>query len=276
MRGDPIAEGVVTGFAEVNGARLYHESAGEGPPLVLVHAGIADLRMWDGQFEPFAEGHRTVRWDMRGFGRSPMVEAPFSNREDLFGLMKHLQIASGSLLGCSMGGGMIIDFALEHPAMVNAMVLVGSAVGGFASEGPEPPQWQALVAAYRAGDLSEAARLEAELWVVGTRASAEDVDASILAQVQEMDEIALGTEKDRNRLEQPLETPSIDRLSEITAPTLIIVGGADTAEMQDAADLLTREIAGAKKVVMRDAGHLPNLEHPAEFNRLVLQFLAAP
>jgi 3-oxoadipate enol-lactonase len=276
MRGEPNAEGVVTGFAEVNGARLYHESAGEGPPLVLVHAGIADLRMWDGQFEPFAEGHRTVRWDMRGFGRSPMVDAPFSNREDLFGLMEHLQIESASLIGSSMGGGMIIDFALEHPPMVDAMVLVGSAVSGFASEGPEPPQWQALVAAYRAGDLSQAARLEAELWVVGTRASAEDVDASILARVQEMDEIALATEKDRGRLEQPLETPSIDRLSEITAPTLIVVGDADTTEMQQAADLLAREIAGARKVIMRDAGHLPNLEHPAEFNRLVLEFLAAP
>jgi 3-oxoadipate enol-lactonase len=104
-----------SGFAEVNGASLYYESLGQGEPVVLLHAGIADGRMWDEQFGTFAEGYRVVRYDRRGFGRSAMVDGTYSHHDDLRGVLDHLGIEHASFVGCSMGGGAAIDFALGHP-----------------------------------------------------------------------------------------------------------------------------------------------------------------
>jgi pimeloyl-ACP methyl ester carboxylesterase len=230
--------------------------------------------MWDGQVRAFAEHHRTVRWDMRGFGRSPMVAAPYSDREDLAGLMGFLALDSACLVGCSKGAETVIDFALDHPRMVDAMVLVGSAVGGFRFEAPEPPQWAEMAAAYRAGDMARAAELETEIWVVGAGRSPDDVDASVLSFVREMDQLALATEETRNEHGVPLDPPAIQRLGEIEAPTLVVVGDADAPDILAASELLTREIDGARNVVMQGTAHLPNLERPDEFNRVVLQFLA--
>jgi pimeloyl-ACP methyl ester carboxylesterase len=260
---------------EVNGASLYFELAGAGPPVVLIHAAIADLRMWDGQFGPFSSRFRTLRWDMRGYGRSPLPDegAPFSNRDDLRGLMEVLGIERAYLVGCSKGGETILDFALEHAEMVDALVLVGSGVGGFQFEGPEPPEWQELVAAFREGDLTRTAELEVRMWVVGHGRSPDEVDPDVLKRVREMDEIALSNEADRDGLEQALEPAALTRLAEIDAPTLIVVGEADGPEILQVSDLLAREIPGASKIVMSNAAHLPSMEHPAEFNRLVLEFL---
>jgi pimeloyl-ACP methyl ester carboxylesterase len=120
-----------TGAAEVNGATIYYEVVGEGEPLVLVHAGIADSRMWEGQLTAFADRYRVLRYDMRGFGRTAMVEGTFSHHEDLRGLLDFLGLDRAHLVGCSMGGGAVLDFALEYPDRVGNLVLVGSAVGGF-------------------------------------------------------------------------------------------------------------------------------------------------
>src|SRR5215208_6198208 len=92
-----------TGMAEVNGARIYYEVAGEGDPLVLVHAGIADSRMWEDQLMAFADRYRVIRYDMRGFGMTAMVDLPFSHHEDLRGLLDSLDVERAHLVGCSMG-----------------------------------------------------------------------------------------------------------------------------------------------------------------------------
>src|SRR5512142_2414577 len=107
-----------SGFADVNGARLYYEEAGQGFPLVMVHAGIADHSMWDDQFAYFAPKYRVIRFDMRGFGQSPAVSGPYAPRDDLAGLLNHLQVERAFLIGCSMGGSMCIDFTCEHQNMV--------------------------------------------------------------------------------------------------------------------------------------------------------------
>src|SRR5215216_7930834 len=96
-----------TGMAAVNGTRIYYEAAGEGEPLVLVHAGIADSRMWEGQIAAFAERYRVIRYDLRGFGKTEMVEGPFSHHEDLRGLLDFLGVRRTHLVGCSMGGGVV-------------------------------------------------------------------------------------------------------------------------------------------------------------------------
>ena len=216
-----------TGTAEVNGAGIYYEVAGEGGPLVLVHAGIADSRMWDDQLAAFADHYRVIRYDMRGFGRTAMVEGSYSHHEDLRGLLDFLGVERAHLVGCSMGGGAVLDFALEYPQRAGNLVLVGSAVGGFRPDFDPPSQWDELVAADEAGDLERVSELEVQIWVVGPERSPEDVDPSVRNFVREMNLIALKNEASGLGEEWEPEPPAADRLPDIQAPTLLIVGDED-------------------------------------------------
>jgi pimeloyl-ACP methyl ester carboxylesterase len=262
-----------SGFAEVNGASLYYEILGEGEPLVLLHAGIADGRMWDGQFEAFAEGYRAVRYDRRGFGRSAIVEGPYSHHDDLRGLLDYLGIERAGLVGCSMGGGAAIDFALRHPERARALVLVGSAVSGVESDEDPPEEWDELVAADAAGNLERVSELEVRIWVDGPYRGPEEVDPLVRDLVREMNLIALRNEASELGEEMPADLPAASRLVEIRAPTLIVVGELDRPEIVAKAELLERSIPGARRVVMPGTAHVPNMEKPAEFNRIVLEFL---
>ena len=262
-----------TGTAEVNGARIHYEITGDGEPLVLVHAGIADSRMWEAQVAPFAERYRVIRYDMRGFGKSEMVEGPFAHYEDLCALLDFLGVERTHLVGCSMGGGAVLDFALEYPERVGDLVLVGSAVGGFRPEFGPPKEWEELVAADEAGDLERISELEVRMWVDGPGRSPEDVPAPIRDLVREMNLIALKTEDAGLGEEWEPEPPAADRLHNIHAPALLVVGDEDQPRTFAAADLLANELPNTRKVVMHGTAHLPNMERPEEFNGLVLEFL---
>ena len=266
-----------TGFANINGAQLYYEIAGDGPPLVLVHAGICDSRMWDDQFPLLAEQYTTLRYDLRGYGQSQPVAGAFAHHDDLRALLDHLDIDSAIFIGCSMGGMTLLNFALEHPAKVKALVLVGAAVGGYESpaEPVRPPDWDHIVAAFEAGDFVPANHYEINKWVVGQGRKPEDVAAIVRDKVYEMNLIALRNEAAELGDAQELEPPAITRLHEITAPTLVIVGDHDQPDMLDIADILADKIANAEKVVMTNTAHVPNMEHPAVFNRHVQDFLSA-
>src|SRR5918997_6970617 len=183
-----------TGMAEVNGARIYYEVAGEGEPLVFVHAGIADSRMWEDQLLVFADRYRVIRYDMRGFGMTAMVDGPFSPHEDLRGLLDSLDVERAHLVGCSMGGGAVLDFALEYPQRVGNLVLAGSAVGGFAPDIDPPRQWDEILAADEAGGPERGSQLEGQGWVDGPRRAPEKVKSSIRDLVREMNLIALRNE----------------------------------------------------------------------------------
>jgi pimeloyl-ACP methyl ester carboxylesterase len=111
-----------TGFAEVSGVPLYYDIAGAGHPLVLIHEGIADSRMYDDQFSAFAQHYRVIRYDVHGFGKSGIPAGPFSGREALHDLLRVLGVERTYLLGMSMGGGIAIDFTLTYPTMVDALI----------------------------------------------------------------------------------------------------------------------------------------------------------
>jgi pimeloyl-ACP methyl ester carboxylesterase len=262
-----------TGTAEVNGARMYYEVVGEGEPLVLVHAGIADSRMWEGQITAFADRYRVIRYDMRGFGRTEMVEGSFSHHEDLRGLLDALDVEQAHLVGCSMGGGAVLAFALEYPQRVGNLVLVGSAVGGFGPDFDPPAQWDEILAAEEAGNLERVSELEVQVWVDGPERSPEDVDDSVRDLVREMNLIALRNEALELGEEWPPEPPAADRLPDVQAPTLLIVGDEDQPRVFAAADLLEKELPNVRKVIMHGTAHLPNMERPEEFARIVLDFL---
>src|SRR5947209_4191296 len=120
-----------SGFIEVESGKLYFEAEGEGPALVLIHAGVAHSGMWDDQFHRFAGHFRTIRYDMRGFGKSESLPGTFSWRQDLFDLLTFLGVQRAALVGLSMGGGLAVDFTLEHPEMVTALVAVALGLSGF-------------------------------------------------------------------------------------------------------------------------------------------------
>lgn len=267
-----------SGMADVAGAQLYYEVAGQGHPLVLLHAGIADSRMWDEQFAPFAEHYRVVRYDYRGFGKSTMPAGPYSMHEDLFGLLGALGIERAYLVGVSMGGSLAIDFALEHADMVAALVLVACGPRGYPA--PEEPSavdahFAEIQAAEAAGDLDRANELELHLWVDGLGRTPDKVNPALRQQVRDMNgqvfrrapELKLGQP-------QRLEPPAAGRLGDIQVPTLVISGADDLAYLHETGAALAATIPGARRVVMADTAHVPNMEHPAEFNRLVLEFLA--
>jgi pimeloyl-ACP methyl ester carboxylesterase len=262
------------GFGRVNGTSLYYEVMGDGEPLILVHAGIADSRMWDGQFGAFAERYRVIRYDMRGFGRTvDTVRGPYSHHEDLRGLLDFLGIERARFVGCSMGGKTLIDFALEFPERTRTLVLVGSAVGGFEPDVDPPEEWDELVAADEAGDLERVSELEVGVWVDGPYRGPDHVDPAVRDLVQEMDLIALKNGASGSGDERPPEPPAANRLAEIKIPALVVVGDRDRPEIVAAAELLEERLPNAQKVVMPGTAHLPSMERPEEFNRIVLEFL---
>jgi 2-hydroxy-6-oxonona-2,4-dienedioate hydrolase len=260
-------------FAEVDGASLYYEVAGLGEPLVLVHAGIADRRMWDEQLGAFAERHKVIRYDMRGFGRSETPEgAPFSHQDDLRGLLDSLHIERAGFVGCSIGAKIVLDFTLDQPGRARALVLVCPAVSGFESDEEPPDEWEELVKADEAGDLERVSELEVRIWADGPYRGPEQVDPTVRDLVWEMNLIALQNEADLGE-ERPVDPPAVERLAEIRFPVLVVAGERDRPEVNARADLLTRSIPHAQKVVVAETAHVPNMEKPEEFNRVVLEFL---
>ena len=253
---------------------MYYESAGTGPPLLFVHAGICDSRMWDEQFAHFARHYRVVRYDMRGYGQTAAVDGPFAHHHDLYGLLKHLGIARTHLLGCSMGGSACLDFALAYPDMVDRLILVGSAPSGYQTNRPLPAQLATVDAALEKGDFATAAELETQIWVDGIGRTPEQVSSELRDRVRAMNMIALQNEVLDLGQPQPLDPPAAQRLAEVQAPTLLLIGDLDQPRTLDAIEFMAERLPNARKVVMSGTAHLPNLEQPEHFNAIMLDYLA--
>jgi pimeloyl-ACP methyl ester carboxylesterase len=261
------------GFAPVPGGTLYYGVMGEGPSLVLVHAGIADCRMWDDQVVTFSERYRVVRYDVRGFGKSSVSAGDYAHYEDLLAVLRHPSVDLASILGVSMGGTLTIDFALAHPRMVSALVLVATGPTGYDRWGDEIKRgWADETAALEAGDLERAIEINLRMWVDGPARSPDEVAGAVRARVRKM--LAHNLAREGEGETQDLEPLAIGRLSEIRAPTLVIGGGdRDAPEMVASSQLLASEIPGARLEVISGVAHVPNMERPEEFNRIVLEFL---
>lgn len=265
-----------TGFAELNGACIYYESAGEGPPLVLVHAGICSSRMWDKQFAEFAKVYHVVRYDMRGYGQSNPVDGLYFHHQDLHELLNFLGIARAHLVGCSIGGATIIDFALAYPAQVASLILVCSALNGYQNPEPRrpPPNLEEIVTAFEQGDLAPANEHDLRTWVDGPQRNPEQVDPMVRAQVSEMNLLALKNEAMELGEEQTLKPAGAQRLHEIRGATLLINGDLDQPLILRISEQLAAHITHTRNVVIPGTAHLPNMEQPAHFNTTVLSFLA--
>lgn len=261
------------GFVEINGAPLYYEVAGEGHPLVLVHAGVADSRMWDEQFTVFAQQYRVVRYDWRGYGKSAVPAVPVALHEELAELLTHLGIERTHIVGISFGGRIALDFTLAHPEMVEKLVLV--AAGGSGGQ-PSPEQRaynEAEDAALEAGDKDGATEITLRTWVDGPKRQPGEVDPTVRERVREMQRQAYDITFPEGADTIELEPPAIGRLGEVKAPTLVIVGDYDLQPKVEQSRWLAGEIAGAQLVIFEGVAHMVNMEKPAEFNQRVLAFL---
>jgi pimeloyl-ACP methyl ester carboxylesterase len=262
-----------SGTIDLDGEQMYYEVAGEGTTLIMSHAGFVDSGMWDDQWEAFAEHYNVVRFDMRGYGKSDAIQTPVSRRDDLYQLMRHLNIGKAALLGCSMSGEIVIDFTLDHPDMVSALIAVSATPSGFELKGEPPPHLMEMMEAAQQGDIERTSELQIRIWIDGMYRNPEQVAAKVRRRAGEMNRIPV--ERGTFAIEplNPLDPPAVGRLNEIHVPTLIIAGALDHPEILRAADVMQKKITGAKKVIIEDVAHMPNMEKPEEFNQIVLEFL---
>jgi 3-oxoadipate enol-lactonase len=266
---------VKTGFFGPEGAQLYYEVAGTGHPLLLIHAGVADSRMWDDQFELFAQHYRVIRYDLRGFGQSKVPAGQFSNSEDIVNLLRFLEVQKASIIGISFGSKIALDFALSYPDMVDALVLGAPSVGGYPSSEDVQRFNEEEDAAFTRGDLAAATEINLRMWVDGPKRTPEQVNPDVRERVRIMQHHAFTVPYPEDAEELPLTPPAITRLAEIHVPTLIIVGDYDIPSKIAVTDYLATTIPGAQKVIIPGVAHMVSMEQPKTFNRVVLAFLAA-
>jgi 3-oxoadipate enol-lactonase len=261
---------VVSGRVDIGDASLYYEVTGAGRPIVLLHGFSFDRRLWDDQAAALSHAHTVVRYDLRGFGRSTMGSESYTHAQDLKALLDHLGLDRAAVLGLSLGGGAAINFAIAYPAAVLALIVADPSLGGFAWS----QAFTGAQAAVRAAAKDAGVQAARDIWLslpmfrssmsnpmVATRLSAMVGDYSGWHWLN----------ADRGRRFSP---PAIERLGEVSAPTLVAVGEYDIHDFQQIASTLEAGVPDAWKVVIPGVGHVANLEAPDRFNEIVMAFLA--
>jgi pimeloyl-ACP methyl ester carboxylesterase len=243
--------------------------------VLLLHAGIADSRIWRPQVEALeAAGRRVLAPDLRGFGDRRLEPAPFSHLRDAEAFLD----GPAAVVGNSLGGRVALELAVHRPDLVERLVLIAPGFPGWDWSDETRAGWAAEENAYEAGDLDTAAEASVHQWVDGPRRSAEEVDAELRAQVKEMVlrsyEMQQGAWEAGADEETVLDPAVNERLGEVRCPTLVLVGTEDVPDMRGIAEHLAASVADARLVTVEGAGHLPSLERPDEVNALLLDFLA--
>ena len=259
-----------TGFAPIDGAQIYYETAGSGSPVVFVHGFTLDTRMWDDQFAAFAEHHQVIRYDVRGFGRSSVPgTASYSSVDDLKGLLDYLGLTSAALIGLSMGGGIVTSFAVKYPAATRALVSVDSSLWGYRFSEEFDSRFDAIAALARQSGVAAAKAL----WLGDALFAPAVENPAVEAKLGEIVGTYSGWHWLNDDPERGMSPSTIERLGVISAPTLIILGERDLADFHRIADLLTERIPGARQITLPRVGHMANMEAPEAFNEAVLEFL---
>jgi 3-oxoadipate enol-lactonase len=253
----------------------------EGPrgklPVVLIHAGVADRRMWDPVWPALTRERDVVRLDLRGFGDSAARPAgPVSQAGDVLGALTEISVGRCQLVGASYGAGVAVEVELTSPPAVASLLLAAPAGSLLAEVTPELQAFlDAEGAALDRGDLDAAVEANLSWWVEGPHRSADQVDPAVRELVARMQRRAFEVTADWADVEErELEPPALDRLGEIAVPVLVLVGGLDLDAVRAAAARVVAGIAGARRVDWPDVGHLPALERPADFLSLLLEWTA--
>ena len=259
-----------SGTLQLKDGAIYYETMGEGTPVVFLHGGFGDRRMWNDQFAEFAKNYFVVRYDQRGFGKSAKPTDKYSPVSDLEMLLDHLKIDKAHLIGNSMGGYLAIDFALQKPSRVRSITVVAAGPSGVEIPKEESDRMMAVFKLAKDEGLNKATAL----WIQNPMIAITTKLPKTAPLLKTMIEDNASIFEMRFWPFEQTDPPAVKRLNEIKVPALIIIGDKDTPGNQTAADAAATGIAGAKKVVMKDADHLPQMDNPEEFNRIVKEFLS--
>lgn len=253
---------------------LAYEVAGSGPALLLLHAGLTDRRMWDPQLERLARRFTVIRYDARGFGDSDDPRRRYTMHGDALEVLDALAIARAALCGVSVGGEAALDLAIATPHRVAALVAVSAAPSGWRHSPELLNALDGIEVAAETRGLDTANELELRTWLDGPFRPAGDVDRDLRRAIASTNRVLLERQAGTADLLGGLEPPAAGRLDEVRCPVLVITGELDQPSVLAGAFELARA-TGGKHVEIAGAGHLPNLERPAEFCATVERFLAA-
>ena len=234
--------------------------------VILLHAGIADRRMWAPQIAALeAAGHTVVAPDLPGFGDAPLEPGTI----DYVGFAAGLLDGPAAVVGCSFGGRIALEVAAARPDLVERLVLVGAGLGSWDWSESAQAGFAEEDAAIERGELADAAAQQARMWL------ADDTSPDVRALTEAM---TLRSYEQQLPVDGQVKTlwPDVSaetRLAEVDVPTLVVVGSADVEDIKVMAERLVAEIPGARLATIEGAGHLPSLERPDELNRLLLDFL---
>lgn len=260
---------------EVGQARLAGRQLGGGLPVVFLHAGVCDKRMWREQMTAVAEeGWHAIAYDRRGYGETESPDEAFSHVDDLEAVLGAFDIHAAVLVGCSMGGGLAVDFALRHPGRVIGLVLVGTSITGAPWSATQAEQQLEMAEedAWERGDRDMLNRVQAHEWLDGPRAQSGRVGGAVRELFLDMNAIALS--KPALTLEEP-PPAAWPRVSEVGAPTLLLVGDEDFTALIDRHEHLSEEMPNAFAAVLEGVAHIPSIERPELVNSMLLEFLDA-
>jgi pimeloyl-ACP methyl ester carboxylesterase len=249
---------------------LSYRVTGFGPPVVLLHGFGFDCRMWDDHVPHLSNRYAVVQYDLRGFGRSTAGRDSYSHADDLKALVDDLGLDRVALIGLSLGGGAALNFSIQYPERVRALVVVDPSLGGFGWSSQFTEAQQALRSTASTVGIAAAREQWLQLPMFRSAMSNPRVAERLASMVNDY----AGWHWLEPELGRPLHPPAIDRLQEISAPTLVMVGELDTADFHDIASTIADRVPRARKVVIPGVGHMANLEAPARFDDLVAAFLA--
>jgi pimeloyl-ACP methyl ester carboxylesterase len=267
------------GFIHVSGGRLYYEADGSGTPLVLVHAGVANLRQWDPHVPAWAERYHVIRYDTRGYGKTESEHVEFANRADLAAVLDHFGATAAHLLGCSRGGQISLDFAVSNPERVLSYISVAGGVGNY--EADIPKELEDAIIAFdestskmaEAKDWAAVADAETAYWFDGPGQPSDRADPATRAMVREWIYSNYAAEIEGG-IPQPMEPTADTLLDRLTMPVLAVVGDRDEAWAVASMRHLASAVPNGRFELFENAAHLLNLEYPERFTQLILDFLA--
>ncbi|MBN1996741.1 alpha/beta fold hydrolase [candidate division KSB1 bacterium] len=260
---------IKSGYIDVTDGKLYYETAGHGEKtIIFIHDGLVHGEVWNNQFPVFAEKFRVVRYDRRGYGRSPKPEKNYSNIDDLNQVFTSLKIDKAILIGMSAGGGLVIDFTLKHPDKVSSLIVVGAVVSGFGYS----DHFRTRGGHLTASDYADPERLlqyfvkEDPYEIAPQNKQVKENLWELLLTFPQNIDLA------KNRLAVPPERPALVSLNEIKVPALIVIGEYDIPDVFVHAGAIESGIPFAQKAIIPNAGHLVPLEQPEFFNQQVFNF----
>jgi pimeloyl-ACP methyl ester carboxylesterase len=262
---------------DVPGATIYYETEGRigDPAILLLHAGVATLRMWDPLVTQLAGDHFVIRFDERGYGRTTAENIEFSDRRDALEILDHLGVDRALLIGGSRGGGIALDLALETPARATGVVTICGGVSGFPDLEPTPAEeeaWARVEAAEASGDAAEAAREYVRFWTIGVGRDERDLDPAFVQLAY-----ALHRPNAAHREDPPaiaLDPPAYVRLDSLMVPLLAVAGKADLSETVVVQEYLVGHVPEGEGYLFHDAAHLPSVERPEEFAAVLSDWMA--